>query len=338
MTLALARARGGARSMGRLQGEAFAPGIAAALAFYRDLAVASGTDLEAVAAQALPYLDAARRSLPDVVEELEGLGEGAAITLEDALVLNCIEEVWPADACTTLVHGPFLLHAEQWYSRHSDIGVVVAEPDDGPAFVSPTCAGFLPAVGVSSAGFAQGIDSLSASDDRIGIPRVLVSRVALGAPGPTAAVAAACTQGRAGGYAHVLAGSQRRVTVETSATRHALIDDVDAHTNHPLSAALTSISPPARPGSSARLERARWLLEHAPPTSLEDCTRILADHVGRPETICLHEEGPDAARTVFGMACDISSGRLLVSDGSPCEGAWEEFAVPSSTAEARRVG
>ena len=44
---------------------------------------------------------------------------------------------------------------------------------------SPTVAACLPAVGINGAGLAQGIDSLSARDDRVGIPRVLVSRHAL---------------------------------------------------------------------------------------------------------------------------------------------------------------
>jgi isopenicillin-N N-acyltransferase-like protein len=335
MSLLVARARGAPRALGRAQGEAFGAGIQAAIAFYRELASSQGADFEAMGARAHAYLDAARPVLPQLVDELEGLVEGADISLEEALVLSCMEEVWPGDSCTTLVHGSFLVHAEQWYARHRDIGVVVADPDDGPAFVSPTCVGFLPAVGASAAGFAQGIDSLRARDDRIGIPRVFVARLALGAPDITAAAAAACRPGRAGGYAHVLATADHSLVVESSATQEALIHGIGAHTNHYLSRSLEAVAAPASAGARARLERARELLEHSPPSSLEDCARILSDHDGGRETICLHEEGIDAGGTVFGMACDLASGEMIVSDGPPCAARWEVYAIRASREHAR---
>lgn len=330
MTLAVVHARGSYRDLGRAQGEAFGAGIHAACAFYGGLSEAAGNDLEDLGKRGHEHLVAARARVPELVEELEGLVEGAGISLEEALALNCLEELWDLDACTTMVHGGFLLHAEQWYAGHSPIGIVVAEPDEGPAFASPTCVGFLPAVGMSAAGFAQSIDSLASTDDRVGIPRVLVSRLALGAPGLSAAIAAACTEGRAGGYAHVLVSEQRAVAVETSARRHALLEGVVAHTNHALSSQLEGVVAPPRPGSVARLERARRLLVHEPPNDLEDCMRVLSDHEGEPETICLHGRGPSAAGTVFALACDVASGRMIVSEGPPCGRRWEEISLPTS--------
>jgi Acyl-coenzyme A:6-aminopenicillanic acid acyl-transferase len=245
-------------------------------------------------------------------------------------MLNCLEEAWPAEACTTLAVGDYLLHAEQWYAGHDGVGVVVAHPNEGPSFVSPTCAGFLPAVGMNSSGFAQGIDSLEATDDRIGIPRVLVSRSALGAPGMGVAIEAARVDGRAGGYAHVLASPDRRVVVETSATRDHITQNCEAHTNHYLSTSFGDVNHAPSGGSQDRLGRARHLVEFEPPKSLEDCVRILSDHEGGEQTICLHEEDRlGAGATVFGMACDVRTGCLIVSDGPPCAGKWLEFEVPN---------
>ncbi|MFN2489902.1 MAG: C45 family autoproteolytic acyltransferase/hydrolase [Actinomycetota bacterium] len=331
-------ASGSPRALGRAQGEAFADGIHSACDFYRALAASLDGDFDAMGARGRAYLDAARPLLPELVQELQGVVEGAGISLDEGLALNCLEEVWDVDSCTTIVHDRFFIHAEQWYAGHTGIGVVVAEPEDGPAFVSPTCAGFLPSVGMSAAGFAQGIDSVSATDERVGIPRVFVSRLALGAPGLAAAVAAACTKGRAGGYAHVLASIDRRVVVETSATRHEVSDGGSAHTNHYLLGSLGAVATEPHEGSRARLRRANDLLRRRPPASLEDCTQLLSDHAGGPETICLHEEGPGASATVFGMACDLLTGRMIVSDGPPCSSAWEELAVPASRAAARHVG
>lgn len=323
-------ASGTPAAMGIAQGEALGEAIGAALGLYRRLIEEMGHDPEAVAAGCRPYLDAARRILPEGVAEMDGMAAGAGITSGEAALLNCLEEVWPApsgapEACTSMISGRYFMHAEQWYAAHSEIAVVIAAPDRGPGFVSPTCAGFLPAVGFSAAGFAQGIDSLRAADDRIGAPRVFLSRAALGAPSIEAAISAACTGGRAGGYAHVLASGDRSLTVETSATNISVVEGAAAHTNHYLSGS----SPAGRGssgGSKARLARARELLAEGPPESLEDCARLLSDH-DSPESICLHESGAGASGTVFGMACDLLTGRMLVSDGPPCAGNWRPFEV-----------
>jgi isopenicillin-N N-acyltransferase like protein len=333
VSLTVCEAAGSPKRVGEQYGEALAGAVTAALGYYEALAAAKGIDLQDLSAGAARFIDAARLTLPRVVDELEGLAAGAGIPLDAAVFLNCLEEVWPdegdrlTEACTTIVAGPFLLHAEQWYGGHEQIGVITARPEGVPPFVSPTCAGFMPAVGMNASGFAQGIDSLTASDDAVGIPRVMISRLTLGAHDLEGAISAACTPGRAGGYAHVLASVDHNVVVETSASTAAILDGVAAHTNHYLSR--TPMARPPSAGSAARLARAQQLLVERPPATLEDCTDLLADHEGSPESICVHETGIDGSATVFGMACDVENRRMVVSDGSPCCGRWEEFAVPS---------
>ena len=327
MSLAVARARGDRRSVGRAQGDAFAPLISSAVDFYLDLGRRNGWDLAAMEARSLKLIDGARGRTPGAVDEIEGIAEGAGLDLATIAILNCLEEVWPAEACTTMVADRFLMHAEQWYGGHDGVGIVVAEPDDGPAFVSPTCVGFLPAVGLNASGFAQGIDSLTAHDDGDGVPRVIVSREALGADGLDRAMAAARMPGRAGGYAHVFAAPNTNVTLETSRTRAFVLDDERAHTNHYLALKTVSVGSAVSDGSLSRLQRARDLLVHGPPSSLEDCMRLLGDHEGSPQSICLHGAGEEDA-TVFGMACDVVEGVMIVSDGAPCEGKWTEVSVP----------
>ena len=323
MTIAVVHAHGTAREMGRAQGGAFAGGIHEALRFYSGFKH-QGADLG-------PYIDAARGAAPSGAEEIEGIAEGAGISIEEAWLLNCIEEVADFEACTTIFHGRWLMHAEQWYAGHPAVGVVIAHPDDGPDFISPTGVGFLPAVGLNSSGFAQGIDSLWARDDRVGVPRVVVSRESLGAPTLTEAIAAACMPGRAGGYAHTLVSATERVVVETSATTEHVLRNTDVHTNHYLSPA-PDVAPRPSKGSAARLARALELLRDSPPQTIDECAKLLGDHTGTPQSICLHENGRAAEATVFGMVCDVATGEVVVSDGPPCMGRWEEFRLPLSEA------
>jgi isopenicillin-N N-acyltransferase-like protein len=334
MTLTLVRAAGSPRDLGRAQGEGSAPGIEAALGFYATI-----DGYHEALTKTGPYIDAARAGAPDLVEEMEGLAEGAGCSFEAIALLNCLEEVFDFESCVTVVSGRFLLHAEQWYAGHDALVLVVAEPDHGPPFVSPTCAGFLPAVGLSAAGFAQGIDSLTASDDRVGIPRVLVSRRALGASSLEAAIGAAQMEGRAGGYAHVFATAGRTCTVETTALKGELIDGIGVHTNHCLGTSTAALSRPGSEGSIARYLRALELLNAGAPRSLSECARLLSDHDSEPQQICLHDDSPRGTATVFGMICDLEEGTVAVSDGPPCQGRWSEVDVPGFVnVEAGRVG
>src|SRR4029453_9791843 len=83
---------------------------------------------------------------------------------------------------------------------------------------------------------AQGIQSLVADDDGVGIPRVLVSRHALVASSPADALRRATPPRRAagpGGSAHAFPfASGSAMTPETSATRFAVNGLPGSHTNH----------------------------------------------------------------------------------------------------------
>lgn len=337
MTLTTVFAGGNHRALGRAQGEATAGAIREALFFYEGLATRRGTTVRELSVRLEALRGPAREALPHLVAEMEGMAQGAGVDPDAIWFLNALEEVWPAEACTTMTHGSLLLHAEQWYAGHGNSALVCGRPEGGPAFLSPTSAGCLPAVGTSAAGFAQGIDSLTDREDRAGIPRVLVSRHALGQASLRSAIRAVTIGGRAGGYAHTLATASASVIVETTATRGWTIRDEAVHTNHYLAAAPDAA--PASAGSKARLVRARALLADARPRSLEDGARLLADHGSVPQSICLHENGPEASATIFGMVSDLATGRMLVSDGAPCEGRWLAAEVPGfRVQEVRRVG
>jgi isopenicillin-N N-acyltransferase like protein len=335
VSLVRVEVRGSHVEVGRAYGEAAAEQIADAVRFYDEV---MDEGIAAIAERTGPYIDAARRSLPHLVEEMEGVAEGSGRAFEEIAVLNCLEEVYEFEACTSVASGRFLLHAEQWYAGHTGISVLVGGPDGAPPFVSPTCAGFLPVVGMNACGIALGVDSLSTKDDRVGVPRVLVSRHVLSATSLTRARAHADLSDRAGGYAYVLANADERVVVETTATRATTVDDTNAHTNHCLADETRELAQEPGEGSIARLLRATELSDR-PLRSVTDCMGLLSDHVGGRQAICFHGEKPTDSATVFGMVCDLANGLVYASDGPPCEGRWETFRVPAfRSRELRRVG
>ena len=178
------------------------------------------------------------------------------------------------------------------------------------AVASPTIVCCLPAVGVNGHGGAQGIGSLTASDDRVGVPRVLVSRArARGAWTASDAIARAGVPARAGGYGHVFAfAGGDAFAVETTGTQLAVLDGPGAaHEPLPRSRARRRSAPRRRRAASrgsTRLEpAARGARAADASRSVMD---ILRDHGSSPQAICLHpdpEEGDEAS------AVDVLDGR-----------------------------
>lgn len=351
--LRVVRATGDPYDRGRQIGRALAGSIRDSVAYNLAHFQRRGLDRATIERLATPLLEAADRRMPGEVAALRGMADGAGLSLFEVLVPNAYEEIDPSvppapdaphrvsrgpvercSALTVAADGATLLgHDEQWLaSEPGEIVLVVEVPDDPdePAVVSPTVASWRPAVGMTVGGHAQGVMSLTASDDRPGIPRVLVSRASLAARDRADAHRRATPAERSGGYAylHAFRGGDACL-VETSASASSVIDGAGVHTNHYLGQLSARGDPPSA-GSLARFERLAALVAASPPRTPQDVMAILADHDSTPSSICLHpdpSDGDDAESVLFSMVCDLEAGRLWVAPGRPCETAYESFDV-----------
>src|SRR6266581_3584316 len=190
---------------------------------------------------------------------------------------------------------------------------------------------WFPVVGMNAAGLAFSVLSVTAEDDGVGVPRVLVSRDVLQATNREDVVRRAAPPHRSGGYAYEVAVRDHDgFLVETTATRHAVLDRRPAHANHYLAAELAKIAAPPSAGSVARLERTEQLLASHPPRDEQGAMAILSDHRSQPRAICLHAdpaEGDAAEAVVFSMVCDVESMRMWVARGNPCVTPFEQIDV-----------
>ena len=163
---------GSHRDIGRAVGEAARTQIRSAVEWYAanfpDMADMQFAEAEL---RVEGYLHYARKHLPQYVDELEGMAEGAGLSLEKIAVPNCGEEFTcrvegrrpdastldASPACTAVVlAGPgrrIVGHNMDWYAVDLDKNVLfdVTGPS-GVRFISLCGVPYLPALGMNSAG------------------------------------------------------------------------------------------------------------------------------------------------------------------------------------------
>jgi hypothetical protein len=337
--LRVVQAEGNATARGRAIGSELGDLIHRSLGFYRDYLADLG--IRDLAAAIAPYRAAAEQSLPEHMETITAMAAAAEVSEDELFAVNACEELEvlpqpagrsPVERCSTFTavgQGyTILAHNEQWFAGDAEnVALVVERPSEGVAIASPTLAACLPAVGMNGLGGGAGIDSLTARDDGVGVPRVFVSRHALEAGGPPDAIRQVGLPGRAGGYAHVYAfRGGEAFTLETTARELAVLQGPGPHTNHYLDPKLADLGDAPSAGSLSRYERLRQLLEEHPPSSPEDAMEILRDHDSSPQAICKHARpgAPEESAVVFSMICELESLRMWVAPGNPCNSEYEE--------------
>jgi isopenicillin-N N-acyltransferase-like protein len=330
------RASGTPFERGAIIGEALAGDIAASVAFNRRYLASHELGSRRLEELLDPYLDAATHVMPQLVEQIRGMADGADTPFLDLFFANAFEEVYgvvelnagsvqPLERCTDVVlrsEGQTLLgHNEQWYAGDEGaVGLVLDVSDDGPAVLAPVVAGTLPLVGMNEHGAAFGTMSLSARDERVGVPRALVARRLLEAANREEAFSLATARERAGGYSYLCAfPGGDHCAIETTATTAALLN-VGVHTNHALDSSVAAVACDASPGSRSRLARARERARTA-TVSLDGMAAVLADHSGGAQDICVHPElvlGDEASTILFSMICEPQTQSMWLTAGHPC--------------------
>jgi hypothetical protein len=357
------RAQGDGFARGIHIGKELADLVQASVGFYHRYLERRGVSSEHLQDLLTPYLVAAETSYPESMNVLKGMSIGAMVPILELFAINAFEELEPQlespegellflqrkegyvqapltasgplpERCSSVsVQIPdttLIAHNEHWLAGDlGNVAVIIDLPDDGRVPVaSPTVVCCLPAVGLNAHGGGQGIGSLNAFDDGVGLPRVLVSRSSLEARSRADAIARAAMPGRAGGYGHVFAFPEDAFTVETTGREHRVLDHDGPHTNHYLDPDLAVLAPPPSEGSRARLARLQALLAERRPGSPEDLMDLMRDHDSAPQAICLHPEpteGDEASAVMFSMVADVGAERMWVTAGNPCESEYTEI-------------
>ena len=345
--LPLIQTHGSSLERGQQQGEAARAQILASVESYRQILQplrrrgAANLSWEEALQAATRFQPSAEAAFPEFTLEVRGIAEGSGIPFREVWALNCYEELTRRysgrGSCTCLaVSGEhtadghtLLAHNEDWLSAdEGNAYLVQARPDEGPAFLALTYGPLLPNTGLNAEGIAVAINSVYATDERAGIPRILYSRAVLGAQTVGQAVKACLPEQRAGGYNYLLASASGELCcVETSALAHSKLDGAEGwltHTNHYLSPGMKALEQPGSyTGSHLRLSRAQELIKaQLGGITVDSLQDVLRDHANRPASICSHPDPADPPyeqdMTVASLVMDLTEKVMWAAMGPPC--------------------
>ncbi len=190
-------------------------------------------------ATAQAYLEPARDAFPHLIEELEGYARGADVSFDDLWLLSMEDELTQANRCTTAVtnHGYLVAHNEDWdqHARH-DICILRRTIRDFSVlelFYLGTLGGN--SISWNSHGFVHAVNSLSATDGQVGIPRNVIARWLSDTTDPDRDYERLGKLRRASGYHHTIVDKKGKVwSLECSAQQQqrAYPPLPFVHTNH----------------------------------------------------------------------------------------------------------
>lgn len=345
----LLEARGRPRELGRQHGEQCRRQLRGFVDYLAKTLALSTRELQERAMKFLPLF---RAHCPHLVEEIDGLAEGANVSQAEALTVQIRGELKPVamEACTTFVAaGSATSNGGVLIGQNSDVEpemeefgyVLKVEPVGKPATLMWTFGGQIGYHGVNSEGVAHFANALGGGPSwKFALPHYPVKRMMLECARLDEVLqlldrAPVCSNGN---YV-VCDGDGRIGDIEVTSEGYTFLDDSGegflVHTNHYLCGvhACQSNYDVSVPDSFPRLERIRSLMRpKLGKLTVEDIQCFLADHDGEPTSICRHpHSGPDhpsvsaRGKTSASLIAEPARGILHACRGNPCEGRYKAY-------------
>lgn len=186
------------------------------------------------------------RRFPDILAEIEGLAEGLGLPFDAVFAWNCRGDILAAlpEGCTTvMIPGPtpVLAHNEDglpFLAGHCFLADCA--PDWGPGFTAFCYPGSIPGhtFGWSEAGLVQTVNNLRLTGVAPDVPRMVLGRAVLAAPGLEAALDILASGANSGGFHFCLGavGQPALLSVEFGGGALSVreVTAPSAHANHAL--------------------------------------------------------------------------------------------------------
>jgi len=334
--LPLIECKGSPRKIGQIHGESFRKEIKRLIEkFLTTLGKWFGVEEKRYLAGTSAYLPFIE-TYPHLREEIMGLAEGAGITMEEALLLQCRGEFLfgGMPECTSFAASdPATLNGIPMAGQNFDLEpvdefVILLKiiPVKGFALMFLTLTGIIGYGGLNSNGLAVNLNLVRSPGWRAGLPAYLLTRLALEQPDVKRAVEVVIHSYRASSRNYLFMDSTGTITdVETTVDQWAILYPENGwlvHTNHFMDPKLKLLDSGVSewPDTLQRQDRMSELIRNVQGGfSPELASKFLQDHANYPGSICRHLDGsPRAAKTIGSIISLPLEQTILVLAGNPC--------------------
>ncbi len=289
-----------------------------------------------------------------MIEEMEGISEGANTTFDVILFLNSVYEffslkvdgVW--SGCTTIAALPecteerttLIGQNDDWSELFQQTHILLRiKQKEGPDIFQFTEAGTIGGNGINSAGIGLCANSLLSSGWSMeGIPHLFIKRGILSSSNFVDAIKAVTAVPRCSSHNYLVTHVDGEcVDIEaTPKTADFIFPSTGflTHTNH-----FTANNPKVTdnkvlksPDTLIRKHRADKILSsEVGSLSIESFKRVFTDHFSKPHSVCRHpdEKLPSLRQmqTNASMIIDLTNVRMMISHGPPCINQYQEVSI-----------
>jgi isopenicillin-N N-acyltransferase like protein len=314
----------------------------------------SSIDRDTALSRAMEYRQYVLKYAPFFDDEIQGVAAGAGLLLPEAYLLQLRAEVatpvTPStslesnDECTSFaVLGEATSDGLPLVGQNADLPAfygeiaIVAEivPDDAPAVLMLMPAGQVSYIGINDRGMGVFANFVTCDGWRLGLPRYMLSRLALTQSSVEAGIDAVRSVRRASSRNLMMLDSNGvAADLETTPTSDARLDPKDgllAHSNHYVAESLHTeerSKPKNVANSRERLRRMDELLvEHRGRLNVNVMQEILRDRTCLPDALCRMpgDDGDNDTVTFASVIAQPTEGRMWVAVGPPNENEYQKY-------------
>ncbi|QBE48301.1 C45 family autoproteolytic acyltransferase/hydolase [Leucobacter triazinivorans] len=337
------------RDLGRSRGAALRGSLGGAYTRYAELFRVLGVDEERERDAVARIVAALRGWRPALIEQLEGVAEGAGVEFSNVVALNARTEILalgekPSSECSTFTTEVgarrYGVQTWDWHVELDPFWHTHAVDGPGLRYAGLTEQGILSKIGVNEAGLALHFNILGHREDRPeGVPMHLLSSVVLSeCRSVHDAIELIREAPVASSSAFTMLDAERAVSVEMSPAGVFVIEAEGGsvqRTNHfqhetPLSAQKSELY---EPDSTERLELMRARLSEGLPAASADLVRVLLTEEGEAPLTCradMSQGYGERWATLATIVTDPVARTIRILDGMPTDaetGEWRELTV-----------
>jgi isopenicillin-N N-acyltransferase-like protein len=283
---------------------------------------------------------------PDPLEELQGTADAAGVPVERLMVLNARNMLAEtSEGCTSIMVSAGSSETGSGFAGQNwdndpamaPLSAVITRKGTGKAeFTSWLQPGVVAYMGFNSAGIGICMNALNGPADTNGLPWYFFVRAILESRSTEEAVNVVESAPRAltANAAMITSNGPLNLEITPSAVESIEANDsgILVHTNHCVHPSLASHNDDYGDRiygqSFQRRDRGQELLSKNTKVSLNDAKSLLSDHDGYPTSICRHpNDDPKTGwqRSVISIILEPDENRMHVSNGNPCENAYETY-------------